>query len=87
MKYPASRKAATRKDSPGLSSQDEEHGARAARPASLDWITDDLVAETRRVWSAYLGRVLGEEEAIEMLVNVRTAAQAIMTADEKGVHI
>jgi hypothetical protein len=48
------------------------------RPLSEEWITDELVAETRRVWSRHLRRVVTDEEAIEMLINVRHAALAIM---------
>lgn len=48
------------------------------RPLSSGWITDELLAETRRVWSRYLGRVVTDEEAIEILINVRNAALAIL---------
>lgn len=53
------------------------------RPLSLEWISDELIAETRRVWSKHLRRVVTEDEAIEMLVNVRTAAVAIQAALEE----
>jgi hypothetical protein len=53
------------------------------RPLSLAWISDELIAETRRVWSNHLRRVVGEDEAIEMLVNVRAAALAILAVTEK----
>lgn len=59
----------------------EESGRPAGsrrRPLSSDWITDELLAETRRVWSRYLGRVVTDDEAIEMLMNVRNAALAIL---------
>ena len=54
------------------------------RPMSAGWITDELVAETRRVWSGHLGRIVSEDEAIEMLMNVRNAALAIMAAGVNG---
>jgi len=54
------------------------------RPLSTAWITDELIAETRRVWSRHLGRIVTDEEAIEMLVNVRNAALAIMAASGDG---
>jgi hypothetical protein len=54
------------------------------RPLSEAWITDELVAETRRVWSRHLGRIVTDEEAIEMLVNVRNAALAILRANDSG---
>lgn len=42
------------------------------------WITDELFAETRRVWSKAYGRVLSDEEVVEILGNVRRMAEAIM---------
>lgn len=42
------------------------------------WITDELFAETRRVWSKSYGRVLSDEEIVEILGNVRRMAEAIM---------
>lgn len=59
----------------------EESGRAAGprrRPLSAKWITDELLAETRRVWTRYLGRVVTDDEAIEMLINVRNAALAIL---------
>lgn len=58
----------------------------ARRPLSLAWISDELIVETRRVWSKHLRRVVGEDEAIEMLVNVRAAALAILTATESEIE-
>ena len=46
----------------------------------MAWITDDLLAETRRVWSLAYGRVIAEEEAIEILTNVRRLAEASLRA-------
>lgn len=34
------------------------------------WITRELVEYTMRVWSAALGREIGESEAVEMLLGV-----------------
>lgn len=59
----------------------EESGRTAGprrRPLSAQWITDELLAETRRVWSWHLRRVVTDDEAIEMLMNVRNAALAIL---------
>jgi len=53
------------------------------RPLSLEWINEELIAETRRVWSKHLRRVVAEDEAIEMLVNVKAAAVAILAATEE----
>ncbi|MEP0846185.1 MAG: hypothetical protein HRF50_05100 [Phycisphaerae bacterium] len=48
------------------------------RPLSAQWITDQLLADTRRVWSRHLRRVVTDDEAIDMLINVRNAAVAIL---------
>lgn len=42
------------------------------------WITDELFADTRRVWSKAYGRVLSDEEVVEILGNVRRMAEAVM---------
>jgi hypothetical protein len=52
------------------------------RPLPLAWITDDLLAETRRVWSKAEGRVIADEEAIEILMNVRRFAETMLRAGE-----
>ena len=54
------------------------------RPLSAKWMTDELIAHTRRVWSAYLGQPVTEAEAVEMLTNVRNVGLAILTAEEDG---
>jgi hypothetical protein len=46
----------------------------------MAWITDDLLAETRRVWSVAYGRVIADEEAIEILMNVRRFAETMLRA-------
>jgi hypothetical protein len=43
-------------------------------------MSDDLVAETRRVWSAAYGRVITTAEAIEILSNVRRCAEIFLKA-------
>lgn len=62
------RSAGTQCDSPSAVS------VRAFHP----WITDELFADTRRVWSKAYGRVLSDEEVVEILCNVRRMAEAIM---------
>lgn len=52
--------------------------AASERPLSLAWITDDLLANTRDVWSGHLGRDVSEDEAIEMLLNVKRLAETIL---------
>ena len=58
------------------------HGAAAAataRPMPA-WMSADLIAETRRVWSAAYGRVISAEEAVEILLNVRRLAEVFLNA-------
>src|SRR2546430_11983528 len=55
-------------------------GASAPRPAAPAWMSDDLIAETRRVWSAAYGRVISGDEAIEILLNVRRIAEVFLNA-------
>ncbi len=54
------------------------------RPALPAWITDELIAETRRVWSRHLQRVVSDEEAVEMLQGVGSAGLAILAAKLPG---
>lgn len=59
------------------------------RPSlEAEWITEDLIARTRKVWSDYLGRDVPPEEATEMLLNVHMIAdtfrQAAIEAAEEG---
>jgi hypothetical protein len=51
-------------------------------PLAHAWITDHLIKETQQVWSEHLGRSVPEEEAIEMLINLRRLAEALAQADQ-----
>ena len=44
---------------------------------------DERIAEARRVWSKAYGRVISEEEAIEILMNVRRLAEVLLNAEEE----
>jgi hypothetical protein len=46
----------------------------------MAWMTDELVADTRRVWSQAYRRVIAIEEAIEILMNVRRFAETMLRA-------
>jgi len=59
-----------------------EPGSVAARPLSTQWLSDERIAEARRVWSKAYGRVISEEEAIEILTNVRRFAELLISAEE-----
>jgi len=43
----------------------------------------ERVAETRRVWSMAYGRVISEDEAVEILTNVRRLAEVLLRAEEE----
>jgi len=77
----------SRKHSPestGFQAQPEPLIKGRKRPLSAAWISDGLLAETRRVWSKEYGRPVDEEEAIEILMNVRRLAEVLMKPYLKG---
>jgi hypothetical protein len=51
------------------------------RPLSTQWLSDEQIAEARRVWSKAYGRVISEDEAIEILMNVRRLAEVLLRAE------
>ena len=53
------------------------------RPASMRWLSDERIAEARRVWSKASGRVISEDEAVEILTNVRRLAEVLLHAEEE----
>jgi hypothetical protein len=44
----------------------------------MQWMSDELVADTRRVWSKAYGRVISDDEVVEILTNVRKLAEVLM---------
>jgi hypothetical protein len=50
------------------------------RPLAIAWITDELIEKHRRVWSEMYGRVITEAEAIEIIMNIKRFAEAILYA-------
>lgn len=60
-----------------------EPGSVAARPLSTQWLSDERIAEARRVWSKAYGRVISDDEAIEILTNVRRLAEILLRAEEE----
>lgn len=52
----------------------------------MAWISDELIAETRRVWSAAYGRVISADEAVEILGNVRRFAAVMLQANLEGLE-
>jgi len=69
---------------PGLFDPSEQTGRVPKRPLSQAWITDELIAETRRTWSPIYGRVISDDEAVEILVNVKRLAEVLMRAKREG---
>jgi hypothetical protein len=50
---------------------------------SLAWVSDELIAETRRLWSARYEREISVEEAIEILQNIKRFAEMLLERSEK----
>ena len=68
---------------PGLSCPPEVSHHATARPISQTWITEELIAETRRTWSPIYGRVISDEEAVEMLTNVKQFVEILLRAKRR----
>ena len=72
----------------GFPAQDEHYGegpgARSPAPLSAAWMTDELIEDTRRIWSNAYGRVVTVEEAMEILMNVRGLALTMVKAQREG---
>jgi hypothetical protein len=71
--------------STGLPLPDEVQGqgepaAAGGRPLALAWITDELIEEHRRVWSSMYRRIITEEEAIEIIMNIKRFAEIVLDA-------
>ena len=51
---------------------------------SMQWISDERITEARRVWSKAYGRVISQDEAVEILMSVRRLAEALLSAIEES---
>jgi hypothetical protein len=73
-------------DMTGISASDEqglcETPIPIRRPLSLAWISDELIAETQRLWSARYEREISPEEAVEILQNVKLFAEMLIERSE-----
>ena len=49
-------------------------------PLSAAWITDELLKNTRRVWSKAYRRPIDDREATEILMNVKRFAEVLLKA-------
>jgi len=63
-----------------------EETTAGGRPLVLAWITDELIEEHQRIWSRMYRRVITEEEAVEIIMNIRRFAETVLesVAGEKG---
>ena len=72
----------------GLPPETGHHGPEPdpadVRPLSMQWLSDERIAEARRVWSKAYGRVISVDEAVEILMNVRRLAEVLLRAKEEG---
>ena len=71
------------RESAGLTAPDEEGVTgreRDRRPLSMAWISDELLAKTIDVWSTNYGRPISEDEAVEILMNVKRFAEVLLEA-------
>ena len=71
------------RESTGLAGPDEEGVTgpqRDRRPLSMAWISDELLAKTIDVWSRNYGRPISEDEAVEILMNVKRFAEVLLEA-------
>ncbi|GIX04985.1 MAG: hypothetical protein KatS3mg114_0854 [Planctomycetaceae bacterium] len=65
-------------DEPGLC----DEPAPIQRPLSLAWVSDELIAETQRLWSERYGREVSADEAIEILQNIKRFAEMLLERSE-----
>ena len=59
-------------------------GEGPGRPASLAWMSDELIADTQRVWSPHYGRELSRDDAVEILRNVKRYAEVLTAVSPRG---
>jgi hypothetical protein len=75
------------RESTGLSAADEQTVPgfqRRRRPLSLAWISDELMAETIELWSQSYGRPISEDEAVEILMNVKRMGELLLRLRREG---
>ena len=53
-------------------------------PLSAAWIPDDLLQDTCRVFGEAYGRLVTEEEAVEILTNIKRLAHVLIEAKMGG---
>ena len=50
----------------------------------MQWLSDERIDQARRVWSKACGRVISDDEAVEILMNVRRLAEVLLRAEQEG---
>ena len=81
------RPAIITRESTGLSATDEQAVPgleRRQRPLSLAWISDELLTETIELWSESYGRPISEDEAVEILMNVKRMGELLLRLRRDG---
>lgn len=53
------------------------------RPLSMAWVSDEMIAETQRLWSKRYGRDIEEDEAVEILQNIKRFAEMLLERSEE----
>ncbi len=53
-------------------------------PLSTQWISEELLLETRKLWSKAYKRVISNEEAVEILMNVKLAAEVLVRMQKEN---
>jgi hypothetical protein len=73
---------------PIVAEQHEESGEISipdkAMPLSAEWVSEELLLETRNVWSQAYKRVISTDEAIEILMNVKRVAEVLVRIYKEG---
>jgi hypothetical protein len=57
---------------------------KAPRPLSTEWISEELLLETRKLWSKAYDRVISVDEAVEILMNVKRVAEVLLKMHKEG---
>lgn len=51
---------------------------------SRSWMTDEWVQNTRGIWSQAYGREVSEDEALEILTNVKRLAEVLLDVQRRN---
>lgn len=53
-------------------------------PLSAQWISEELLLETRKLWSKAYKRVISIDEALEILMNVKQVAEVLVKMQKRN---